>query len=356
MQAMTTSPTTTAGFQPLELTPSDTSAALRHAVTSKIPVLLLGPPGVGKSDLMKKLATDIHGNCGPDHYRDVRLSQMDQVDVRGIPVPDMEKRLTTWVTPEWLPRDPDSEGIFVWEEFTSAGPAMQTVMYQSILDNRIGEYQFPPGWRQIATGNRAGDRAIVHKLSTALASRFCQLWMRTDLQQWSSWALRHGVPTEIVAFVRKRPELLHSFDPESADPAFPCPRTWELAGRLVTEMPDSLPKTTRMALLAGTVGKGAALELVEFLDLMSALPDPRAILDNPDSVAVPERPDVRLVIGIALARHVDRDTFGTALQWMGQLPVSFQSAFVHDAVAHDQDLVNTRSYQHWASDHALYAV
>jgi len=347
-------------FAPINLTPADCGAMLRFATAASVPVLMRGSPGIGKSDIVAQLCKDLYGD-EPDfsfdrYYRDIRLAQMDQVDLRGIAAPDLARKLAVWLTPEFLPQDPDSEGIINWDELTSVGPEMQIVIYQAILDHRIGEYKFPEGWRHIACGNLDTDKAVVHKMSTALASRFLQIWMKVDVDQWCRWALANNVPTEIVAFVRRRPELLHQFDPKSPDKAFPCPRTWAMAGRLFQAMGQQAPALIQRAAYAGTVGKAASIELLSFLDMMHEVPDPRAILANPDAINVPDRPDVLLVTMMALARNVDRDTFGTGLSWCGKpgVPPELQAVFVHDAIEHRPDVQQTRAFQTFAASHSQH--
>ena len=60
------------------------------------PVFLWGPPGVGKSDIMREIARE----KGIDVI-DVRLGQMDAVDMRGIPY--VEDGVTKWAAPEFFP-------------------------------------------------------------------------------------------------------------------------------------------------------------------------------------------------------------------------------------------------------------
>ena len=67
------------------------------------PVMLWGPPGIGKSDIVKAVAQEL----GID-LRDIRLSQLDPVDLRGVPA--VEDGQTKWATPSFFPTDPESAG------------------------------------------------------------------------------------------------------------------------------------------------------------------------------------------------------------------------------------------------------
>ena len=63
------------------------------------PVMLWGPPGIGKSDIVKTATKE----CGIE-LRDIRLAQLDPVDLRGVPT--VENGQTKWAIPSFFPTDP----------------------------------------------------------------------------------------------------------------------------------------------------------------------------------------------------------------------------------------------------------
>ena len=70
--------------------------------------------------------------------------------------------------------------------------------------------------------NREGDRGVVHRMPTPLASRFVHLEIRVDAADWCAWGAANGIAPEVLFFVSMRPELLHAFNPQSTEKAFPC--------------------------------------------------------------------------------------------------------------------------------------
>ncbi|MGD8910933.1 MAG: MoxR family ATPase, partial [Chromatiales bacterium] len=99
------------------------------------PVMLWGPPGVGKSDMVREVAR---------HHQapviDIRLSQMEPSDLRGIPF--RSNGNVEWAIPSILPHSErhGPEGILFLDEITSAPPTVSAAAYQLILDRRLGEY------------------------------------------------------------------------------------------------------------------------------------------------------------------------------------------------------------------------
>ena len=101
---------------------------------------------------------------------------------------------------------------------------VQASLYQLLLDRKVGEYELPEGASLIACGNRETDRGVVHRMPTPLASRFVHLEIRVDAEDWMGWGAANGIVPEVLYFAY-RPDLLHQFDPQSTEKAFPCPRT-----------------------------------------------------------------------------------------------------------------------------------
>jgi MoxR-like ATPase len=148
--------------------PSRVETVLSHTLTTRWPTFLWGPPGVGKSSIVRKIA----GDRGL-HLLDVRASLLDPTDLRGLPyVADDRAR---WSPPSFLPHDPDSQGLLFFDELNAAPPLVQASLYQLTLDRRVGEYELPAGWSIVAAGNRAEDGSVTYRMPAALANRFIHL-------------------------------------------------------------------------------------------------------------------------------------------------------------------------------------
>ena len=176
--------------------------ALAHQLP---PIMLWGAPGIGKSSIIKTLCDE--AGIG---FVDIRLSQREPVDLRGLPVPK-DDHVDWLLSGEW-PRDPHSLGIILFDEITAADRSLQVAAYELILDRRLGDlYQLPDGWLVIGAGNRAADRAVSTTFSSALANRFCHLNLSADLESWCAWANSQRIHPDVVAFLRYRPECFFRY-------------------------------------------------------------------------------------------------------------------------------------------------
>ena len=116
--------------------------------------------------------------------------------------------------------------------------------------------------------------------------------LEPDLDDWCRWAVKAQVRPEIIAFLRFKPDLLHTADATSDANAWPTPRSWEMASHVLCGIARR-QKTQFLSgasefeaqLLDGTVGPAAASELVAFIRLFRQLPSIDEILLNPDDGA-----------------------------------------------------------------------
>jgi len=259
------------------------------------PVMLWGPPGVGKSQIIAQIA-----QCHGVPLIDVRLSQMEPTDLRGVPF--RKGDLVEWSVPALLPDAGrhGARGILFLDEITSAPPTVTAAAYQLILDRRLGDYRVPPGWVIFAAGNRYGDRGVTYTMPTPLANRFTHYEIEPNLDDWVSWAQGAAIDPSVIAFLRFRPDLLFEFNPAVNPVAFPSPRSWEYAHRALVKFGDA-PELLLEGLQA-CVGKTAGVEFKAFVDNMVGLPDIDAILQG-KSLQVPHGIDLQYGVAAALVRR-----------------------------------------------------
>jgi hypothetical protein len=263
-----------------------------------VPVMLWGPPGVGKSSLVAAVARK-HGVA----LVDLRLAQMEPTDLRGIPFRSGDD--VRWAIPAMLPRAErdGAAGILFLDELTSALPTVTAAAYQLILDRRLGEYAVPPGWAIFAAGNRVGDRGVTFHMPAPLANRFSHYELEPDLEDWAAWALGASVDARVVAFLRFRPDLLFHFDPARQQYAYPTPRSWWYASEALGKFADDA-EILREG-LAGAVGEAAALTFAAWLRHADQLPSPADVLGG-RCERVPEPIDLQYALAGALVQHMLR--------------------------------------------------
>ena len=208
-------------------------------------VLLLSPPGVGKSDLVRQAAAEANLEV-----RSLLGTQIAPEDVSG--VPKLIGGRAVFCPPRLLLPSDDTPFCLFLDELPAAPPEVQKAFYSLLLERRVGEYHLPRGTWVIAAGNRSEDRAQVRMLSSALVNRVFVLPIRVDRDEWQAWAEANGVRPEIRTFVKFVPQALQR--PAPADPVpFSTPRAWALLSRDLdlAEAAGTLGADERRALVFG---------------------------------------------------------------------------------------------------------
>lgn len=331
--------------------PSAVSKTLNYLIDAQQPGMLWGPPGVGKSSVIRQVAT-----ARGIGLIDLRLSQLDAVDLRGIPSV-LATGKTHWNQPTFLPTE--GEGILFLDEINLGAPSVMAAGYQLVLDRKLGDYELPPGWIVLAAGNRTQDRTNVQQMSTALKNRFVHIDYEVNLDDWCDWALRNGVHVSVLSFIRFRPTMLNMFDAplkgDDADKrrqaqatkdanAFATPRSWEFMSKMVTQQPDP---EVEYDLFCGTVGEGAAAEFMGYLKYYRDLPNLDALLMNPSKTDVPSEPATLYALSTGLAAKATDDNFDRVVQYALRMPQEFQVLLMKDAVTRSESLTNTKAFNEW---------
>ncbi len=257
------------------VSPSKAKNALRHAMQKKRPVFLWGPPGIGKSDIVRQVSETF----SKSHLIDIRLSLWDPTDIKGIPYFDSNNVKMAWGAPSELPDEEmaaqyDNIVLFL-DEMNSAAPAVQAAAYQLILNRRVGTYKLPDNVIIVAAGNRESDKGVTYRMPAPLANRFIHLELAVNFDDWFNWSVDNNQHKDVVGYLTFAKKDLYDFDPKSASRSFATPRSWSFVSELLE---DELDESTTTDLVAGTVGEGLAVKFMAHRKVASSMPNPTDIL------------------------------------------------------------------------------
>lgn len=327
----------------LSMTPSQLVEALLALIPQRQAVHLWGACGVGKSQIAAQVAERLKIS-----FRDIRATLLDPVDLRGLPRIDSATNRTVWTTPEFLPTD--GEGILLLDELTAAPTMVQAACYQLVLDRKLGEYVLPDGWFILAAGNPASERGATFTMVRPLRNRFTHITIAPNMDDWCKWALLAGIRPEIIAFLRFRPQLLHSPDIASDANAWPTPRSWEMASKVLNGC-EAHQKTNgtdldmiQTSLLHGTIGDAATAEFVGFMRLWKGLPSVDSILLNPTTAPVPDDISAQIAVATALGRRLTDVSISKGMQYLDRLPDELKVLAMRDAAARDNAITRTPEF------------
>jgi ATPase family associated with various cellular activities (AAA) len=249
--------------------------SLLKAFKKQRPLFLWGPPGIGKSELVADITTELGG-----YMIDLRLGQMEPTDIRGIPFYNKDLGKMDWAAPIELP-DEELAGqypivVLFLDEMNSSAPSVQAAAYQLILNRRIGKYHLPKNVVIVAAGNRESDKGVTYRMPTPLANRFIHQEMKVEFGPWQEWAVNKNIHKDVVGYLSFAKQDLYDFDAKSASRAFATPRSWSFVSELLED--EEGDDDTIMNLIAGTVGEGLAVKFMAHRKIAGRMPKPEDIL------------------------------------------------------------------------------
>ncbi len=295
------------------------SAILDVATRARIPLLVWGPPGVGKSAVIQHWARTRGLSCWT-----VIASLREPSDFGGLPIvgaagasndPTAAAPSVSFAPPRFAVEAARDGGVIFLDELTTAPPAVQAALLRAVVDKAFGDLELDPSKvTLVAAANPPSEAAGGWDLAAPLANRFSHQTYRLAPDEWveefpaywgspftlefaggsvkeSEWSQARSL---IAAFIRARPALLLQL-PKQANQqgsAWPSPRTWDYASRALAAVRKAGCRTEdALPLLAGCVGEGPAVELTTWLRALD-LPDPERLLANPASYRHPSRGDL----------------------------------------------------------------
>lgn len=324
--------------------------AIVKIMKSKLVPMLVGSPGLGKSDLTNGIAEEFNMKL-----IDFRLAQCDPTDLLGFPHIDKETGKASYVPMSTFPLEgdelpPGKDGwILFLDEMSHADRSVQKASYKLILDRMVGERKLHPKVAIIAAGNLDTDNAFTEEMSSALKSRMVHLELRLDSTLWLEWAVDNDIDHRIISYIRFKSQNLHRFDPESVDKTYPCPRTWEFASRLIKN--ETKIDKQLMTILAGTISQGAATEFRTFTKIYKDLITVPEILKDPKGATVPKDPPILYALTGSIANYADKDNMDDLVTYITRMPIEFQVVTLRDMIKRDGSLLRNPAVMKWSVDH-----
>lgn len=257
------------------VTPEESRSRILRCFKNKRPLFLWGPPGIGKSEIVADITRELGG-----YMIDMRLSQVEPTDIRGIPFFAKDKGLMDWAPPIDLPSDELAAQypvvVLLLDEMNSAAPAVQAAAYQLVLNRRIGKYVLPDNVVMVAAGNRDSDKGVTYRMPSPLANRFVHLEIRTDFDSWQTWAVKNKIHPDVVGYLSFAKADMFDFDPRSNSRSFATPRSWTFASEFCKD--EGITNAELTDLIAGCVGEGTAVKFMAHCKISGQLPKPEDIL------------------------------------------------------------------------------
>jgi hypothetical protein len=325
--------------------PSELMQLLMRTIPAKLPVLVTGKPGQGKTDIVTQAAEECEADLIVAHP-----VVDDPVDYKGMPaIVDNHATFLPFGNLRSL-IEANRPTVYFMDDLGQAPKTVQAAAMQLLLARRVNGHKVSGEVTFIAATNRKEDKAGVQGILEPVKDRFVMIVeLEPSLSDWVHWALTHQIPHELISFIRYRPNFLSDFKPTFDMTKTPTPRTIAGVGQL---MNLGIPKELELRAFNAAAGKEFAIEFTGFLRVYRDLPDPDAVLLDPKFSAIPTEKSSLYALCGALSARANPNNFERFITYIDRLPEEFSVLAVRDAIARDKiGLPKTQAFTQWVTKH-----
>ena len=199
------------------------------------PVLLMGPPGIGKTQIMEQIAAE--EGVGLVAYTITHHTRQS-----AIGLPFIEKRtyggkeysITEYTMSEILAsvyqlmeRTGLKEGILFLDEINCVSETLAPMMLQFLQCKTFGNQRLPEGWLIVAAGNPPEYNKSVRDFDVVTLDRVKRMDVTEDFAVWKEYARRKGIHGAVISYLDIKKDNFYRIETTVDGLQFATARGWE---------------------------------------------------------------------------------------------------------------------------------
>lgn len=230
---------------------------IKMSAEAAVPILLVGPPGVGKTATILKAF---------DHVEVVLTSAMVEEDIAGIPFQSNGSEFRT--LPPWMERLQKSQGssAVFFDELDKARRSVADTLLTLVCSRKIGTHNLPDRCAIVAAANPP-DASGGDGISEAMISRFTVVNFVPQLDTWAKWALSKYTSPAALKVIRSILEgsiPIYDVAGDDLNKRVTSPRTIALVLNVIENLKDR-SLTNAVPLIRGLVTTGVASAIINLV-------------------------------------------------------------------------------------------
>ena len=219
----------------LAYTERTAEGALCIPLVRQRPLLLMGPPGVGKTAILYQLAQELQTNLVSytmtHHTRQsaLGLPLIREKQFGGKPYAATEYTMSEILASVYdrMEKSGVQTGILFLDEINCVSETLMPAMLQLLQSKQFGTHRLPEGWVIAAAGNPPAYNESARSFDTVTMDRVRLLEVTENYSVWSSYAHARGLHPAVLSYLELNPEHFYCVEPHARGRRFVTARGWE---------------------------------------------------------------------------------------------------------------------------------
>ena len=213
----------------------------RIPVIRQRPVLLMGPPGIGKTQIMEQVAEE----CGLPllSYTITHHTRQSAIGLPFIREKEYQGKMhsvTEYTMSEIISSVYDKmektglkEGILFIDEINCVSETLAPMMLQFLQGKTFGNQKVPEGWVIVTAGNPPEYNKSVREFDVVTLDRIKKIDVEADFDVWKEYAYQQGIHPAVISYLELRRKNFYRVENTVDGKIFATARGWEDLSRLI---------------------------------------------------------------------------------------------------------------------------
>ncbi len=199
------------------------------------PVLLIGAPGIGKTQIMEQIARECEialvSYTITHHTRQSAIGlpfiSKKQYDEKEYSVTEYTMSEIIASVYERMEQTKSREGILFIDEINCVSETLAPTMLQFLQCKSFGNQKVPEGWIIIAAGNPPEYNKSVREFDVVTLDRVKKIDVEPDFTVWKEYAKNAGVHGAILSYLELKKENFYQMETTIDGKRFATARGWQ---------------------------------------------------------------------------------------------------------------------------------